>query len=74
MIFTTKQTGDKGEAYAAKYLKKHKYKIIARNYKKPYGEIDIIAENKEVIAFLRLKQGKKIPLRNQLTLLIVKSK
>lgn len=28
MIFTTKQTGDKGEAYAAKYLKKHKYKII----------------------------------------------
>ena len=43
MIFTTKQTGDKGEAYAAKYLKKHKYKIIARNYKKPYGEIDIIA-------------------------------
>lgn len=40
MIFTTKQTGDKGEAYAAKYLKKHKYKIIARNYKKPYGEID----------------------------------
>ena len=47
MIFTTKQTGDKGEAYAAKYLKKHKYKIIARNYKKPYGEIDIIAENKE---------------------------
>ena len=44
MIFTTKQTGDKGEAYAAKYLKKHKYKIIARNYKKPYGEIDIIDE------------------------------
>ena len=40
MIFTTKQTGDKGEAYAAKYLKKHKYKIIARNYKKPYGEIE----------------------------------
>lgn len=34
MIFTTKQIGDKGEAYAAKYLKKHKYKIIARNYKK----------------------------------------
>ena len=45
MIFTTKQTGDKGEAYAAKYLKKHKYKIIARNYKKPYGEIDIIWAN-----------------------------
>ena len=55
MIFTTKQTGDKGEDYAGKYLKKHKYKIIARNYKKPYGEIDIIAENKEVIAFVEVK-------------------
>ena len=59
MIFTTKQTGDKGEAYAAKYLKKHKYKIIARNYKKPYGEIDIIAENKEVIAFVEVKTRKE---------------
>lgn len=59
MIFTTKQTGDKGETYAAKYLKKHKYKIIARNYKKPYGEIDIIAENKEVIAFVEVKTRKE---------------
>ena len=59
MIFTTKQTGDKGEAYAAKYLKKHKYKIIARNYKKPYGEIDIIAENKEVIEFVEVKKRKE---------------
>ena len=59
MIFTTKQTGDKGEAYAAKYLKKHKYKIIARNYKKPYGEIDIIAENNEVIAFVEVKTRKE---------------
>ena len=40
MIFTTKQTGDKGEAYAAKYLKKHKYKIIARNYKKAAHAVD----------------------------------
>ena len=72
MIFTTKQTGDKGEAYAAKYLKKHKYKIIARNYKKPYGEIDIIAENKEVIAFVEVK--KRILLHNPLMRLTVKSR
>ena len=74
MIFTTKQTGDKGEAYAAKYLKKHKYKIIARNYKKPYGEIDIIAENKEVIAFVEVKTEKRILLHNPLMRLTVKSR
>lgn len=55
MKFTTKQTGDKGEDYAAKYLKKNKYKIIKRNYSKPYGEIDIIAEQNEYIVFVEVK-------------------
>lgn len=53
--FTTKQIGDKGEDYAVKYLKKNKYKIIERNYRKKYGEIDIIAENKEYIIFVEVK-------------------
>lgn len=58
MKFTTKQTGDKGESYAVKYLKKHRYKIRERNYRKPYGEIDIIAENKEFIVFVEVKTRK----------------
>ncbi len=53
--FSTKETGNKGEEYAVKYLEKHKYKIIARNYRKKYGEIDIIAENKEYIIFVEVK-------------------
>lgn len=55
MKFTTKEIGNKGEDYTVKYLKKHGYKILERNYLKRYGEIDIIAENKEYVIFVEVK-------------------
>ena len=51
----TQIIGNYGEDFTAKYLKKHGYKIIERNYHSRYGEIDIIAANKEVIAFVEVK-------------------
>lgn len=54
-IFSKKQTGDVGEEYAVKYLKKHGYKIIERNYRQKFGEIDIIAKRHDYLVFVEVK-------------------
>lgn len=50
-----KELGFKGEDIASNFLKKKGYKIIQRNYKCKYGEIDIIAEQNKVIAFIEVR-------------------
>lgn len=51
----TQKIGQIGEEVAIKFLKKHKYKIIARNYTKKWGEIDIVAKNKGILHFIEVK-------------------
>ena len=58
----TKTIGDIGEEYAVNYLKKHRYKILSRNYRKRCGEIDIIAEKKGTVAFVEVKTRHENPL------------
>jgi len=54
--FTSKKTlGDKGESFVAQWLKDKNFKIIAQNYKAKYGEIDIIAQKDELLAFIEVK-------------------
>ena len=53
--FSTQNIGETGEEYAVNFLKKKKYNILERNYRKRYGEIDIIAENKNYIVFVEVK-------------------
>lgn len=47
-----------GESKAASYLKKHGIKILCRNYSCKLGEIDIVAYDKGVTAFVEVKQRK----------------
>ena len=47
-----------GERFAADYLMKKKYKIIATNYRCRFGEIDIIAANRKYLLFVEVKLRK----------------
>lgn len=51
--------GDLGEKIAKEYLINHRYKIIDQNYRKRWGEIDIIAESQEKeLVFVEIKTRK----------------
>ncbi|TSC96501.1 MAG: putative endonuclease [Parcubacteria group bacterium Athens0714_26] len=50
------EVGQLGENIACLYLKNHKYKIIERNYRQPWGELDIVAKNPEgILVFVEVK-------------------
>jgi putative endonuclease len=44
-----------GEDIATKFLAKKGYKIIDRNFRKGYGEIDIIATFQNILVFIEVK-------------------
>lgn len=48
-------TAKLGEDKACEYLKKIGFKIIERNFRKGYGEIDIVALDKDVLVFIEVK-------------------
>ncbi|MDD2870393.1 MAG: YraN family protein [Candidatus Gracilibacteria bacterium] len=53
---TTKQTGDKGEVIAIKYLQKNGYNILDSNFKfGRFGELDLIAKKDDLTIFFEVK-------------------
>ena len=55
---STKEIGDFGEACVEEYIKKAGYKVIEKNYHTRFGEIDIIAKDKECMVFIEVKTRK----------------
>ncbi len=47
--------GRYGEELACEFLKLHSYKILTRNYRTRFGEIDIIAKSNNIFVFLEVK-------------------
>lgn len=47
--------GKNGEKRAASFLKGKGYKILAQNYRSPFGEIDIIAKDNDTFCFVEVK-------------------
>ncbi len=52
--------GKKSESEAISYLKKNGYKILEKNFRTRFGEIDIIAIEKDVIVFVEVKSRKSL--------------
>lgn len=47
--------GRKGEALAADFLTSKGFTILGRNYRTPYGEIDLVTESGGVTVFVEVK-------------------
>ena len=55
---TSKLSGAWGEALVAEYLRKKRYKIVAAGFHCRFGEIDLIAQNKQYLVFVEVKLRK----------------
>ena len=56
----TSQLGYLAENIAGRYLQSKGYEIIDRNYRRPWGEIDIVARKDGVIVFIEVKANRRL--------------
>ena len=56
------ETGAAGEAYVAGRLAREGYAVIARNWRVPGGELDIVALDGEILVFVevRVRSGERV--------------
>jgi len=51
-----REEGIQGEEQATKTLRNMGYRIIEKNYRSPFGELDIIAEEGSYLVFIEVKK------------------
>jgi putative endonuclease len=49
------RTGISAESRAAAYLMAKGYRILAKRFKTPHGEIDLVAKKRNLVAFIEVK-------------------
>lgn len=49
------ETGEIGEEIACRFLVKRGFQVLERNYRKKWGEIDIIAKKSGILMFIEVK-------------------
>jgi putative endonuclease len=54
-LFPAKPLGQRGEAAAARYLRRRRYKILARGHRFRLGELDLVALDGRTIVFVEVK-------------------
>lgn len=54
----SKISGAWGEALAAEYLRKKKYRVVAAGYHCRFGEIDLIVKDRKYLVFVEVKTRK----------------
>ncbi len=59
----SQKIGQLGEDIACKFLMKHGFEVLERNYTKKWGEIDIIAQKEDKLYFIEVKSVSR-PLEN----------
>ena len=47
--------GRRGEDLAADYLQRRGFKVLERNYRTKFGEVDLICLNRETVVFVEVK-------------------
>jgi putative endonuclease len=50
-----RERGQLGEREAERFLSAQRYTIIARNYRCPFGEVDLIAVDRQTIVFVEVR-------------------
>ena len=65
-VFTseTQKIGEIGENIATKFLMKHGFLILDRNYTRKWGEIDIIAKKEGKLCFVEVKSVSRETLKD----------